>query len=125
MLKRPEALIRRPIDAIIVAAFLTTTLLVPSSLILLPVLRKSRLAWLVLLIASLLAGLGLWIPAHIFAPRHVEMGFWFLFLANPLNFLGLATARLGIRPAQDPHGFAGNREPEILPESGNPENLPQ
>lgn len=124
----PESIMRRPDEAVFLASFLTMALLVPTSPFLLPVLRKSRLAWLILLIASLLAALGLGFTIIIMLyGREIELfGFWFLLLANILNFLGLATARLGIRfVTGDPHGFAGNREREILPESGNPENFPK
>lgn len=125
MLTRPEVLIVNPDIGIVIAAFLTTTLLVPASPFLLPVLRKSRFAWLILSIASLSAGLGFWIPTIISGVKLSEVAFVFLLLASTLNFLGLATARLGILPVRGPQDYAGNRGREILPETGNPENLPK
>lgn len=96
----PESLVEQPSDAVALASFLAFTLLIVASPFLLPVLRKSRAAWLLLSIVSGLAGVGFW--AVIFFGEigeldDIAVGIWFLLTANALNFVGLATARVGHR----------------------------
>ena len=115
MLKDPEKIMRGSLDAMLLASFLTTALLIPTSPFLLPVIRKSYLAWLILSGSSLVAGLGFWIAISPdwFILVNIEMGFGFFFLAITLNFLGLATARLGTQPAAgNPHGFVEGLGPQ-------------
>lgn len=111
--KTPETLVENPADGVALASFLAFTLLLVASPFLLPVLRKSRGAWWALMIVSGLAGVGFWIAIFHdgIGDTEIGMGIWFLLFANTLNFVGLATARAGIRSEGFPlHGKSGAGE---------------
>ncbi len=82
-----------PQSAVLIASFLTFSLLIVASPFLTEVWTKSRLAWGFALTFCGLASAGFWVMIFSDSPSDPEPGGWCLMIAPLLNFAGLLLAR--------------------------------